>query len=110
MIPEKADFLRQVFNVILARHQDRLDPRTVTELRKLVWQAENKYRFSSFENSDPTKFLKKYFQSDDIVDVLRLLKDDAVINELLGEVKEAYGEELAELLKTRLEKLREISS
>ena len=103
LIPKKPDFLRQIFNVVLAKYQDAIDPRTVTELRKLVWQAENKYKFSSFEREDPTPMLKKYFESNEILDMLRLLKNNKdVIQELLEEIRKSYGNELAEILEKRI--------
>ncbi|UXD22439.1 hypothetical protein IPA_04785 [Ignicoccus pacificus DSM 13166] len=103
----KPDFLRQIFNVILAKHQDELEPRNVSELRKMVWVAENKFKFSSFENPDPTENLKKFFESKEFGEVLRLLKQhERVVEDLIEEIKKYYGEELASIIKRRLEEIK----
>ncbi len=110
-VVRKADFLRQIFNVVLAKHQEELDPRTVSDLRKMVWQAENKFKFCSFEIPDPTQNLKKFFESDDILDVLRLLKShEKVLNDLITEVEKWYGSELADLLRNRIEEIKNVEN
>jgi len=103
------DFLRQVFNVLLAEHEN-IDERTASEAKKLVWEAENKYKFSSFDNPDPKESLKKYFESEDFLQLLKLLKNkEALVEELAKRVRTYYGDELASVVTKRLEELKKAS-
>jgi hypothetical protein len=103
-VPKYPDFLRQVFNVVLAEHQSDVDSRTANESRKLVWAAENKYGFSSFDVDDPRENLKRYFESNDFVDLVKLLKSKGrVLEVLLNRIKEYYGDELYEIARRRVE-------
>jgi len=99
------DFLRQIFNVVLAEHN--IDERTTTEAKKLVWEAENKYKFSSYDNPDPRPYLKSFFESDDFVQLLKLLKKrEEVIESLLSLVRQYYGEELYSIFSKRYEDVK----
>ncbi|ABU81211.1 hypothetical protein [Ignicoccus hospitalis] len=105
----KPDFLRQIFNVVLASHL--LDERTTKEARKLVWAAENKYKFSSFDNPDPTENLKKYLESSDFDEVLRLLKrKKEVVEDLVTAIETYYGTQLAEIVRRKLAELTQEGS
>ncbi len=93
------DFLRQVFNVVLAEHAHEIDTRTSNEAREMVWMAENKYNFSSYEVEDPRKSLEEYFKSPEFKNLIRLLRrSENLLNDLVKRIKEYYGEELAELV------------
>ena len=105
------DFLRQVFNVVLAEHSKEVDPRTASESRELVWNAENKYNFSSFEVEDPRKQLEEYFRSDEFKDLLRLLrKSENLLSDLLKRVEEFYGEDLAKVFRSSWEEVKKVAS
>ncbi len=101
------DFLRQVFNVTLAEHAHEIDARTSNEAREMVWMAENKYNFSSYEVEDPRKNLEEYFKSSEFKNLIRLLRrSENLLNDLTERVKKYYGEELAELIKRAWDEVR----
>ncbi len=105
------DFLRQVFNVVLAEHANEIDHRTSSEAREMVWNAENKYNFSSFEIEDPRPALKEYFESEEFKNLLRLLrKSTNLLNDLQGRIKEYYGAELANLFEKVRKEVEKVSS
>ncbi len=93
------DFLRQLFNVILAEHANEIDTRTSNEAREMVWNAENKYNFSSYEVEDPRKNLEEFFKSEDFKNLIRLLrKSENIIRDLIDRIDKYYGKDLAELV------------
>jgi hypothetical protein len=104
-LPVYPDFLRQVFNVVLAEHN--VDERTTTEAKKIVWEAENKFKFSSFDNPDPRPRLKEFFESEEFIQLLKLLKrKNGVLETLLERIKEYYGDELYEIAKKKYEEVK----
>ncbi len=101
------DFLRQVFNVVLAEHAHEIDARTSNEAREMVWTAENRYNFSSYEVEDPRKNLEEYFKSPEFKNLIRLLrKSENLLKDLVGRVREYYGEDLAELIQKTWEEVK----
>jgi len=103
------DFLRQVFNVLLAEHEY-VDERTASEAKKFVWEAENKYKFSSFDNPNPKESLKKYFESEDFVQLLKLLKSkERLVEDLARRVSKYYGDELASIILKKLNEFKKAS-
>jgi hypothetical protein len=111
MAQGKPDFLRQLFNVVLAKHQEKIDPRSLTELRKMVWEAENEYKFCAFENPDPTTNLRKFLESVEFGEILRLLKShEEILKELQKEIEEYYGKELVNVIVSKLEEINEIEA
>ncbi len=107
--PVLPDFLRQVFNVVLA--EQNVDERTTSEARKMVWEAENKYKFSSFDIEDERTVkenLKKYFESDDFVQLLKLLRNKGnTLQALIERVERYYGKELADIIRKRVKEVEE---
>ncbi|ALU12428.1 hypothetical protein EYM_03635 [Ignicoccus islandicus DSM 13165] len=104
-MPKYPDFLRQVFNVVIAEHQNEIGSRLASDLRRMVWTAESKFKFNSFEVEDPREGLKKYFETE-FAEVLKLLKPyKNVVEDLIEKVEEYYGKELAEILREKYKKI-----
>jgi len=90
----KRDFLRNIVNPILNEHVERGMPiKVASEIRKLVLQAENKYKFSVF-GGDPRN-LKLYLNSEEFSELVKFLATSGyrdVLLRILEETREAYSE------------------
>ncbi len=100
----KPDFLRQIVNVVMA--EKGVSPRSIDEVRKVLWEAENKFKFSSFDNPNPEEGIRKFIESDYLSDFVNLLKQERDVLEEIGKrLKQFYGEELASLYFKRVEEI-----
>jgi len=86
--------LRNIVNPILNEHVERGMPiKVASEIRKLVLQAENKYKFSVF-GGDPRN-LKLYLNSEEFSELVKFLATSGyrdVLLRILEETREAYSE------------------
>jgi len=87
------DFLRNIVNPALSKHVKVKEGlrNSVDEIRRLVFDAENKYKFSIY-NGDPAN-LAKYLVSDDfklVVDLFKSSEALEVLEEILLEAKTKY--------------------
>ena len=83
-----------------------VSPKSIDEVRKVLWEAENKFKFSSFDSPNPEEGLKKFIESDYFSDFVNLLKQEKdVLVEIGKRLGQFYGEELADLYMKRLEEI-----
>lgn len=86
--------MRNIVNPILNEHVERGMPiKVASEIRKLVLQAENKYKFSVF-GGDPRN-LKLYLNSEEFSELVKFLATSGyrdVLLRILEETREAYSE------------------
>jgi len=88
------DFLRSIVNPILNKYVERGMPiKVANEVRKLVFQAEAKYKFSVYDGD--VRNLKFYLESREFADLLNFLRLSGcvgVLVEVLESAKKAYSE------------------
>jgi len=101
------DFLRQIVNPTLLEFE--IPVQILTEIRKKLELAENKYNFSAF-GGDP-KNLVKFFQSPlwkEVVELFDAAGARAALIKILEKTKEAYkdDEEIVKAVERALEELK----
>jgi hypothetical protein len=108
------DFLRHIVNPKLSRYmRENSELRNhVDEIRRMIFDAENKYRFSVF-NGNPEK-LADYLASDDFILLIRLFKTVKavdVLKEILEETRNKYSTlpRVVEEIEKILSKIEEIA-
>ena len=102
------DFLRQIVNPTLLEFE--IPVQILTEIRKKLEAAENKYNFSAF-GGDP-KNLAKFFKSPlwkEIVELFEAAGAGAALVKVLEKTKEAYkdDEEIVRAVEEALKELKE---
>ncbi len=101
---KKPDFLRQIVNVVMAERG--VSPKSIDEVRKILWETENKFKFSSFDSPRPEEGLKKFIESEYFSDFVNLLKQEKdVLLEIGKRLGAFYGEDLAKLYLRRAEEI-----
>ncbi|WP_168050138.1 hypothetical protein [Ignicoccus islandicus] len=101
------DFLRQVVNPTLIEFD--IPAQILTEIRKKLEIAENKYDFSAFMGNP--KNLVKFFQSPEwkeIVSLFKAAEAEAALIKILERAKEAYkdDEEIVKAIEKALEEVK----
>jgi len=100
----KLDFLRHIANPLIDKYveEGKLSPRDAIEVKKALYRAEEKYKFSIYGGSPLN--LARYFESKDFEELIQLLKSMNIVEllfDLLGKIEEAYPEYKELIDKTR---------
>jgi hypothetical protein len=103
------DFLRHIANRIIAENTAKIPLPIISDIRKALGRAEDKYKFSLF-GGDPSRLLD-YLNSQefqDLVELLRAHQLEWVIIEILEALAREYSEKCPAVARRALEAAEEI--